>query len=334
MSADRSSPNEGGAATPEVDAPQPAWRQRARGGRFGNGTFAWLARSRIGLALTPLLLFFVVLYFCFAAPKARRASFRFADQVGRGGSWWRRWLFAFRHFWTFGVLQVDRLAVLAGQDDLYALESDIDAAILAAHAEGRGVILQTAHLGNWQMTLHLLGQLGVHATAVMVDTVGDAVKEALARLEAERAFSVIYSDGSPNSAAAILAALQRGDVVGIMGDRLFGGEGVPVEFLGEPATLPVGGYVLSVVSGASLFHCFSCRIAHRRYRLLAQDVGRLKYPDRRRKREALQGWAQEFADRLGEVAEEYPTQWGNFHPLGADDAAATSRERTRSEETS
>ncbi len=262
------------------------------------------------------MLFFVVIYFVLAAPKARAASFDFAERVGRGGSWWRRLRFSFGHFYTFGLLQIDRLAALSGQSALFELTVEGEETIRAAHREGRGVILETAHIGNWEMMMHLLSRIDANVTAVMFDGVSDQVKEALSRLEENRYFSVIYSDGTPTTAAAILAALSRGDIVGIMGDRLLSGNGAEVRFLDTDAEFPVGPYVLAAASGAPLMHTFSIRVKRRQYAFTCHSVGRLKYQNRRRKQEDLQRWAQQFADRVAEYAARYPHQWGNFHPIG------------------
>ena len=51
----------------------------------------------------------------------------------------------------------------------------------------------------------------------------------------------------------MLAALERGDAVGIVGDRDLTGGGMPVELFGAPARLPIGAALLSVETGTPVF---------------------------------------------------------------------------------
>ncbi len=301
-------------------SPPPAeqeWqRRRPRGGRAGNLFFLLLARSgRVGLALIPFFLFWVALYFVLAAPAARRASFELADRLGRGGSPARRLWFALRHFYGFGRLLVDKLAILNGNAALYRFDSPGREVLQAALAQGKGAVLLTAHVGNWEIMAQVLRGLGARVTLVMYDNAPPELKATLERMAAGRAFRVLTTDGSPQAAAGILAALAEGDAVGLMGDRLMAGRGVRAPFLGDEVELPLGPYLLAQAARAPLLHVFALRTGRRRYAFFAHDPGPIAYTDRRHKEPDHARWARDFAAQLERVVREHPFQWGNLYSV-------------------
>jgi KDO2-lipid IV(A) lauroyltransferase len=56
-----------------------------------------------------------------------------------------------------------------------------------------------------------------------------------------------------DAAESLIAALQRGEAVGVVADRNIVGSGVKVDLFGAPARLPIGPAVLSVHTGAPIF---------------------------------------------------------------------------------
>lgn len=293
----------------------PQWQTRARGGRLGNAFFIQLVRCG-GMWLTPFFLFWVALYFVAAAPAGRRASFDLARRLGRGKTLPGRLWFAFRHFFTFGTLLLDRVAILGGgQASKYRIDYDGEDNIRDALAAGDGAILLTAHLGNWEAMGHLLTRLEAPVAMVMYDGVDPRLKQTMEDMARDRSFRIIYTDGSPATAATILGALREGQLVGMMGDRAFAGETVEVDLLGGRAKLPVGAFVVGAAARTRLVHVFAVRRGWRRYSFCGFAPVQLRYRDRKHKQQDLQLWAQGFATRLEEFVRRYPYQWGNFYPF-------------------
>ncbi len=296
-----------------------SWTGETRGGHLGNLFFVWLVRCG-GLALTPPLVFCISLWFLAFEPRGRRVSSDLAERLGRGGSTWRRLRFVRRHFALFGTLLLDRIAILNGCGQRFRFEFEGEEEIERALAQGRGALLVTAHIGNWEVMGQLLERLGTPVTLVMFDGVSPAMRRTLDRLSAGRSFSVLYTDGSPASAAGILAALRRGEIVGMMGDRVFKGRAARVDFLGAPAPFPVSPYVMAATSGAPLLHVFALRTGSRAYRLEAHPSEPFVFTSRAGRQADLERWSAAFAARLEGHLRANPFQWGNFFPFweGAD----------------
>lgn len=289
------------------------WTGRSRGGRAGNLFFVALVRHG-GLALAPFFLFWVALWFLLAAPAARRASVELARRVGRGAGPLRRLSFAARHFFSYGTLLVERLAILSGGVDRFRVEVRGDGPIRAAGAAGRGAVLVSAHFGNWEAMAQSLTEFGAPVVLVMFDGADAAERQAQARLADGRHFDVLFTDGSPGAAAGILAALRRGAIVGMMADRVLAGAGVAVDFLGGRARFPVGPYAVAAAAGAPLFHVFAVRVGRRRYRFEGIPRG-VPAGAAQRGAVAFAACAEAFARDLEARVRERPWQWGNFFPF-------------------
>lgn len=292
---------------------RPTWTAgRTRGGRFGIPFFALLCRlGRPGLLLIPWCLAWVALWFLVAAPAARRASFELARRLGR-----RPLPFAWRHFYAYGRLLVERMLLLHGREDLFELEVVGEEEIRAALAQGKGAVLVAAHLGSWEAMGHLLQRrLGAPVTVVMSDAVAPAPGGAQAALEAGRDYRALVTDGSPAAAAGIMAALEQGHLVGMMGDRAYAGRTVSLPFLGGRASFPVGPYAVAAAAGAPLLHVHAVRTGRRRYRFQAWPQGPLVWSGRAGREADLTRWAGAYAARLEEALRAHPDQWGNFYPF-------------------
>ena len=307
--------NSGPAARPR------GWTGARPGGRLGNGFFVLLLRCG-GLRLAPFFICFVALWFVATRRAACTASIAFGRRLGRvrsrGGALW----FAFRHFYTYGLLLVDRLAMLGGGHDQLRIEYHGEEVLREACRSRRGVVLATAHFGNWAAMGQVVARLGIPLTVLMYDGEEPGMREQLARSEGAAAFAVLYTDGGASTAAAVLDLLRAGQAVGMMGDRVFAGRPVRVPFLGGEVALPAGPYVLAGTSGALLLQAHLLRTGPRRYALFAQPIEVLRSGARQDRQAKLQHGARQFADALAALVREQPLQWGNFHDLWAEEAPA------------
>jgi len=175
-------------------------------------------------------------------------------------------------------------------------------AILAA---GGGFIVLTAHVGNWELAGRRLAERGagrpVHI--VMAPEADPGVERLLRGAAAPVRFVTLRT---PADAVALVAALRRGEIVGMQGDRALGQRGdVPVEFFGEPALFPLGPFLLARAAGVPVLPAFCVLQPDRRYVMHVQPAIRV---ERGAEESALRRWV----DGLASVIARAPTQWFNF----------------------
>jgi len=250
---------------------------------------------------------------CFAAmPRERRAARLNMERVtGRSGLAAR--LLAFRLFYNFSKFMV-------GYTDLVRLdpvrlrlwvegsekESKRTEDLLA---EGKGLIVLTLHLGNWEIGLAHLAGLGRPVNVVMRpdDSEGARFEEAA---RAGTGVRVVPAGESAWNGLELLLALRRGEIVAIQGDRVFGPLTERAELFGAPVDLPAGPFVLAQASGAPILVVCVLIRGHFRYRLVADGPLRVG-PGA----DGVRAAVGEFARLIERHVGAYPTQWFNFYEV-------------------
>jgi len=246
------------------------WTGRTRGGYLGNWCFVQIIR-RLGVRWAYGLLVFVAAYFTLCNPSGYRCSRDFLRRVLGPQPFWKWPLLVYRHFFSFGVTLLDRLAVIMNRTKIKCThEGEF---LFKTHLDrGQGVILLGAHVGSWEIGGHLLGRLGKPVNVVVLETDEARLRQLFDQALAAKQFNLIATAGHPLRSIPIAAALRRGEIVCLLGDRSFGGADVRVPFLGSPARFPVGPYLLAAVSGAAIFQTFVVREKLGHYRFFSSPA--------------------------------------------------------------
>jgi KDO2-lipid IV(A) lauroyltransferase len=174
----------------------------------------------------------------------------------------------------------------------------------AALAVGRGVVLLTAHLGNWEFAGRLLSTRGGRTAHVVLSAEQDQALEQYLRLDGPQLRFVTRRHAT--STLGLLAALRRGELVAMQADRPTGGRGDALApFFGEPAAFPLGPFVLARAAGAAIIPAFCAMAPGGRYRLEIDPAIWVKPGEE----QAALG---SVVAALERVIRAYPTQWFNF----------------------
>jgi len=122
-------------------------------------------------------------------------------------------------------------------------------------AEGRGVILLTAHLGRVEVAGTLLRGRGFPLHAVYKPDRFEAV-ERLRRRMFEHTGVVGVPVGKAFGTLPLAKILREGGLVGMQGDRDFSLNGRPIPFFGRDAFFPRGPWELAAMTGAAIIPAF------------------------------------------------------------------------------
>ncbi|MEJ5927136.1 phosphatidylinositol mannoside acyltransferase [Corynebacterium sp. H128] len=158
---------------------------------------------------------------------------------------------SYARYWA-EAFQLPRLSRRAGLSQ--QLERGVTGAqhLDASLSAGRGAVIALTHSGNWDMAgvwlVHHVGGFTTVAERLKPEVLFDAFVEYRTAL----GFEVIGHEGDGAPFDRLKAALERGGIVCLLGERDLKQAGVPVQFFGEETTFPAGPAELARQTGAAL----------------------------------------------------------------------------------
>jgi predicted LPLAT superfamily acyltransferase len=287
-----------------------AWREAPeRGTARGMALMAELT-LRLGRAATRCLLPPLCLYFYATAPAARRASRQFLGRaLGRepGAS------DVLRHYHAYASNLHDRLLLAAGRVDALDITLTGMAEVESLLEAGRGCLLVGSHLGSFEV-LRALGKVqGRPISVVMHEQNAKKMQAVFSRLAPDLQQRVIAS-GRPDTMLRIKECLERGEMVGMLGDRPLGDErSASLPFLGAPARFPLGPWLLAAVLGCPTALFFGVYHGGARYELVLEALSPGESVPREQRDAAVQLALARYVGRLEHYARRAPYNWFNFY---------------------
>ena len=122
--------------------------------------------------------------------------------------------------------------------------------------------------------------------------------------------------GAPDAMLQVKECLDRGGVVGILGDRLVReGQSVPCKFLGKMARFPAGSMRLAGVLKAPVILFFGLYRGGNRYEVHFELLAEQVTIERNDRGHEVQQWTQRYVDRLEHYCRLVPDNWFNFYDI-------------------
>ena len=137
-----------------------------------------------------------------------------------------------------------------------------------ALARGKGVVLLSAHMGNWELMLSGLGLLGYPVHSVVVKQTNEAFNDFMVTERERYGSHVIYlGDSSSPKVQGILA--NNGILLLLADQHNYGGKARNiVNFFGKPVSVPGGPIAYSTKFAAPLVPGFTIREPGNRHRII------------------------------------------------------------------
>ena len=273
---------------------------------------AWIA-VHIGRRVARLLLYPITLYFVMTAHGARRTSHEYLKRLrGDSAQWWH----VSRHFHCFAATILDRVYLLRSEFERFGVTVHGKEIVQRQIESGKGGILLGSHLGSFEV-LRALGVMQRRfPLKVLMDPVHNQnITRFLDALNPKIAGTVIASDRS-DTLIRVKESLDSGYLVGMLGDRVFGGDKTTqCQFLGAPATFPAGPILLAAMMRCPVILFFGLYRGGNRYEIYFEHFADEIVLDRDRRAENIQFWMQRYAERLEHYARLAPYNWFNFYPF-------------------
>ena len=185
--------------------------------------------------------------------------------------------------------------------------------LCSALARGKGVVLVTAHLGNWELGGSLLA---LDHWPIHIVTLEEPTPE-LTRLRDERRRRLgirTISVGSNTFAfVEMLEALRSNEIVCMLVDRPYGETGLPVQFFGRSADFSTAPALLWEHTGAAIIPAFVLQDSQGRYQAFMEPPVSMESEAGRQ--ETLLRNTQRIAAVFESIVGQHPEQWFNYVPL-------------------
>jgi KDO2-lipid IV(A) lauroyltransferase len=218
--------------------------------------------------------------------------------------------YAWVDFFFFGQKPLqegaDNFAEVAGAEHFHA-----------AMAAGRGVVLLTAHAGNFELGGLLLKLWDLKVHAVYKPDRFAAVERLREQIRSQGGVVGLPVGGSGFSTLPLVKILREGGLVGMQGDRDFSMNGLRVPFCGKDAFFPRGPWELAAMTGAlvvtGLFFTDAEGRFHARFFEPISVAG-----DRNSRKASIEAGIRKYVAILDGLVHEHPDQWYCFYPFWDD----------------
>jgi predicted LPLAT superfamily acyltransferase len=272
----------------------------------------WTARV-FGRSVARLLLFPTTFYFLLSAHAVRRVSYEYLTRVrGHPAHWWH----VFRHLYYFAATILDRVYLLTGEFHRFDIKFHQRELLHRQVEHGQGCILLGSHLGSFEVLRALGVTHAEYPLKVLMDVVhNENLTRFLDALNPEIAATVIVPD-RPDTLLKVKESLDAGFLVGTLGDRpTSDGKTAHCQFLGAPATFPIGAIVIAAMMHCPVILFFGIYHGGNRYEIYFEKFADEIVLNREHRSEDIQHWTQRYVDRLEHYARLAPYNWFNFYPF-------------------
>ena len=176
-----------------------------------------------------------------------------------------------------------------------------------ALVKGKGAIILTAHIGNWELGGVAMALSGYQIGAVALPHRHKSVDNFF-NTRRQRKGVIVMPLG--RAARDCLKLLQENKVVALAGDRIFNTIGVQTEFFGLPARLPAGPAAFSLKTGAPIIPGFVIRSSDETFSLIFEKpIEYIKTGDRDKD---IMQIVSKYKTVIEDYIRRYPGQWLMF----------------------
>jgi predicted LPLAT superfamily acyltransferase len=288
----------------------PQWAGKSKGNKLGYRIFVFVCKT-FGVLPAYFLLRFVSLYYFLFSWSSSGHSYRFfRNRIGFGKV--KSFFKIYSNYYVFGQTLLDKIIVMAGIENKFSYDFDGEENLREMVKEGRGGILLSGHVGNWEAAGHLLKRLNSRINVVMFDGEHEQIKSYIEGVTKGKNFNVIVIKNDMSHVYAIGDALGRNELICLHADRFLPGNKTIVKnFLGAPASFPAGPFQLAAGFNVPVSIVFAMKESASHYHFFGSPL--LKKTETETKIQFSERLSEMFKTDLEQKVKQYPEQWFNYY---------------------
>lgn len=282
------------------------WSGKSKGSVLGYKIFIFLIQ-KFPLQIAYTLLYFVALYYFLFSWKSSKYSFQYLRKQ-HNKSLLSSLFGVYKHYYVFGQTLIDRFAISTGSRDKFSYQFDGIEKINEILAAGKGGILVSAHVGNFEIAEYFFGELE-HAAKINLVTTNlehAAIESYLSKLGSESKIKFIIVDEDLSHIFQIHDALSKNEIICFTGDRYFPGtKTMESTLLNDTALFPAGTFQLASRLKVPVLFVYVMKEKNLHYHLFARTA----VFKARKEQELLNS----YTESVSRIITKYPYQWFNFY---------------------
>ncbi len=280
------------------------WDGKTKGPLIGYQIFVFLIKT-LGLGFSYLILQIVsYYYFLFEKDKRRIMIDFYKRSLGYLPTEAKK--LTRKNFYVLGQTLVDGVAFLIGNDKKFTHTFSGEEFLIDMKNGGKGGILLSAHLGNWETAGNLLKKrVTPKINVVMLDAEVEKIKNFLHDTTGGSHFNIIPIKDDLSHVILINNALRNNEFVAIHADRfLEGAKYIEMDFLGRKAKFPLGPFIIASKFDAPVSFVYAVKNGKYNYELSAtKPINERLTPE---------GFALQYVYDLEKKVKATPEQWFNY----------------------
>lgn len=281
------------------------WDGKSKGTVLGYKIFVFFIK-KVGIKSAYFILYFVASYYFIFLKKSNQAIFYyFKERLGY--SYFKSKRMIFRSYYTFGQIILDKISISAGMQNKFTYEFDGVEILKKLLAEKKGGILISAHIGNFEIAEHFLGEIDVdfQINLVTTDLEHTAIKKYLDRISQKPGVKFILIKDDLSHVFEINAALNRNELICFTGDRYFeGAKSLSENFLGKEARFPAGPFLIASRLKVPVVFVYVMKEPNLHYHLYTREA-QVKHRDEKALLKA-------YTESVESMIQKFPLQWFNY----------------------
>ncbi|MDF2449715.1 MAG: lipid biosynthesis acyltransferase [Bacteroidota bacterium] len=289
------------------------WDGQSKARVLGFKIFVFILNS---LGLNPAYFFLRIVafyYFLFSKPNKYIKDY---FMKAHGYSSLKARMAVYKNNFLLGQTIIDKVAVMAGAKNPFKVIHKNGKMLEEIASIGKGGILVSAHIGNWEVAGQGLNRLGTPFNILMYANEKEDVKQYMDGVMKEKKINIIAIDEETKSHIIELhRAFSNNELVVMHGDRFRdGAKTLTTNFFGRPAKFPAGPFIMAAKFGVPLCIAFAVKTDKHTYEFSIEEpiqVQRVRGEQQLEK--VCMELLQQYVVHVELMAKKYPHQWFNYY---------------------
>jgi KDO2-lipid IV(A) lauroyltransferase len=175
----------------------------------------------------------------------------------------------------------------------------------SAHKEGKGAVVITGHMGNYEWGASMTGYKGFKISVISVEYRTEFIRDLYEDNRRRAGIGVFYIK---RSFSGPIRFLKNGGILAIAGDRNFEGATVKVKMFGKEVEIPKGAFYMASRLSIPVVMAFSVREKDNLYHVYFEEPFKIK-------KDEIEKGVTKYVEALEKYIKKYPDQWLLFDKL-------------------